>query len=178
MCTPPTGTKGRSPYASPGGAAVGTPLDEELQELPIGKGRVVRDGGDVVIFALGKAASAALQAAEQLEESGISCGVVNPIFVKPLDVELLLREARRTRRVVTVEENVLAGGFGSAVLEALAEAGLEYTSVHRIGMPDSFIEHGTAADQRRQLNLDADGIASKVLAAFFPQVSVPQTQPQ
>ena len=160
------------------GAAVGAPLDDELQELPIGKGRVVREGGDVVIFALGKAVSAALQAAEQLEESGISCGVVNPIFVKPLDVELLLREARRTRRVVTVEENVLAGGFGSAVLEALAEAGLEYTSVHRIGMPDSFIEHGTAADQRRQLNLDADGITSKVLAAFFPQVAAPQAQPR
>ena len=160
------------------GAAVGTPLDDELQELPIGKGRVVREGGDVVIFALGKAVSAALQAAEQLEESGVSCGVVNPIFVKPLDVELLLGEVRRTRRVVTVEENVLAGGFGSAVLEALAEAGLEYTSVHRIGMPDSFIEHGTAADQRRQLNLDAAGITSKVLAAFFPQVAAPQAQPR
>ena len=97
------------------------------------------------------------------------------IFVKPLDVELLLSEARRTRRVVTVEENVLAGGFGSAVLEAIAEAGLEYASVHRIGMPDSFIEHGTAADQRKQLHLDAEGIATKVLSEFFPQVGAPQT---
>ena len=157
------------------GAAVGTPLDEELEELPIGKGRVVRDGSDVVIFALGKSVSAALQAAEQLARDGISCGVVNPIFVKPLDVELLLQEARRTRRVVTVEENVLAGGFGSAVLEAIAEAGLEYTSVHRIGMPDSFIEHGTAADQRRQLHLDAAGIAAQALSAFFPQVGAPQS---
>ena len=100
--------------------------------------------------------------------------MVNPIFVKPLDVELLLKEARRTRRVVTVEENVLAGGFGSAVLEAITEAGLEYTSVHRIGMPDSFIEHGTAADQRKHLHLDAEGIASNVLSAFFPQVGAPQ----
>ena len=157
------------------GAAVGTPLDEELEELPIGKGRVVRDGSDVVIFALGKSVSAALQAAEQLARDGISCGVVNPIFVKPLDVELLLQEARRTRRVVTVEENVLAGGFGSAVLEAIAEAGLEYTSVHRIGMPDSFIEHGTAADQRRQLHLDAAGITAQALSAFFPQVGAPQS---
>ena len=156
------------------GAAVGTPLDEELQELPIGKGQVVREGSDVVIFALGKSVSAALQAAEQLARDGISCGVVNPIFVKPLDVELLLKEARRTRRVVTVEENVLAGGFGSAVLEAITEAGLEYTSVHRIGMPDSFIEHGTAADQRKHLHLDAEGIASNVLSAFFPQVGAPQ----
>ena len=157
------------------GAAVGTPLDEELQELPIGRGRVVREGSDVVIFALGKPVSAALQAAERLAEDGISCGVVNPIFVKPLDEELLLREARRTRRVVTVEENVLAGGFGTAVLEAIAEAGLEYTSVHRIGMPDSFIEHGTAADQRKRLQLDAEGIAAKVLSAFFPQVGAPQS---
>ena len=103
-----------------------------------------------------------------LAARGISCGVVNPIFVKPLDVDLLLSTARATRRILTVEENVLAGGFGSAVLEALAEAGLDDVSVHRIGMPDSFIEHGTAADQRRQLQLDAEGIVRQVLAAFFP----------
>ena len=151
------------------GAAVGAPLDGGLKELPIGKGTVVREGGDVVIFALGKPASAAVEAAEMLAEHGVSCGVVNPIFVKPLDVELLLDAARSARRILTVEENVLAGGFGSAVLEVLAEAGLEDVSVHRIGMPDSFIEHGTAADQRRRLQLDAQGIAQQVLSVFFPE---------
>ena len=153
------------------GAAVGVPLDDELKELPIGKGKVVREGSDVVIFALGKSVEAAVAAAETLSGHGISCGVVNPIFVKPLDVDLLLDTARSAGRVVTVEENVLAGGFGSAVLEALAEAGLEDTAVHRIGMPDSFIEHGTAVDQRHQLHLDAEGIVREILDAFFPDAS-------
>ena len=153
------------------GAAIGTPLDDDLRELPLGKGSVVREGGDVVIFALGKSVSAALQAADVLSGHGISCGVVNPIFVKPLDVDLLLEAARSAGRIVTVEENVLAGGFGSAVLEALAEAGLENLPVHRIGMPDSFVEHGTAADQRHRLKLDAEGIAQQVLSVFFAGAS-------
>ncbi len=150
------------------GTAVGTPMDSNLKELPIGKGRMVREGSDVAIFALGKSASAALTAAEELSKHGISCGVYDPIFVKPLDTDLLTEAARSTRRIVTVEENVLAGGFGSAVLEALAEAGLDDVSVHRVGMPDLFVEHGTAADQRHQLQLDAEGIAEQVLNAFFP----------
>ena len=153
------------------GAAVGTPLDDDLKELPLGKGSVVREGGDVMIFALGKSVNAAVQAAGRLAGHGISCGVVNPIFVKPLDVDLLLEAARGAGRIVTVEENVLAGGFGSAVLEALAEAGLERLPVHRIGMPDSFIEHGTAADQRHRLKLDAEGITQEVLSVFFAGAS-------
>ncbi len=153
------------------GAAVGVPLDGDLTELPIGKGRVVREGRDVAIFGLGKAASAAMEAAETLAEYGIDCGVVNPIFVKPLDVDLLLDTARRVPRIVTVEENVLAGGFGSAVLEALAEAGMDDVAVHRIGMPDFFIEHGTAADQRHSIQLDAQGIVERVLSAYFPEAT-------
>ena len=153
------------------GAAVGAPLDDTLKELPLGRGAVVREGRDVAIFALGKPVSAALVAADILAEHGIACGVVNPIFVKPLDVDLLLASARSTGRIVTVEENVLAGGFGSAVLETLAEAGMEDVAVHRIGMPDSFVEHGTAVAQRHHLQLDAEGIAERVLGAFFPEAS-------
>ena len=153
------------------GAALGVLLDDHLKELPIGRGSVVQEGRDVVIFGLGRAANAAVEAADMLAEFGISCGVVNPIFVKPLDVDLLFNAARSTRRIVTVEENVLAGGFGSAVLETLAEAGFEDVAVHRIGMPDSFIEHGTAVDQRRRLNLDAQGIVDQVLGVFFPEAA-------
>ncbi len=153
------------------GAAIGTPLDDQLRELPIGRGSVVQEGRDVVIFGLGRAANAAMEAADRLAEFGISCGVVNPIFVKPLDLDLLFDAARSTRRIVTVEENVLAGGFGSAVLEALAEAGFEDVAVHRIGMPDFFIEHGTAADQRHRLNLDAEGIVDQILGVFFPETT-------
>ena len=154
------------------GAAVGVPLDEELRELPIGKGQVVREGRDVVIFGLGKSLNAALEAADQLADYGVSCGVVDPIFVKPLDEELILDAARRTGRIVTVEENVLAGGFGSAVIEALAASGKGDAAVLRIGMPDSFIEHGTAADQRRRLQLDAEGIARQILDEFFPDAGL------
>ena len=150
------------------GTATGVPLDSELKELPIGKGYVVREGSDVAIFALGKSTGAALDAAELLADFGIDCSVINPLFVKPLDIKLLLETVSKTKRIVTVEENVLAGGFGSAVLEALAEAGLNDVSVHRIGMPDSFVEHGTADAQRRQLYLDAEGIVQQVLSAFFP----------
>ena len=157
------------------GAATGVPLDGDLVELPLGKGRVVMEGSDVVIFGLGKPARAAVEAAKMLAAHGISCGVVNPLFIKPLDVDLLLEAARGAGRIVTVEENVLAGGFGSAVLEALAGAGLEKVSVHRIGMPDSFIEHGTAADQRSRLQLDAEGIARQVMSAFFPEAGTEET---
>ena len=153
------------------GAAVGVPLDSDLKELPIGRGRVVREGRDVAIFGLGKSNSAALEAAEMLAEYGIDCGVVNPIFVKPLDIDLLLDTARSVPRIVTVEENVMAGGFGTAVLEALAEAGMSDVTVHRIGMPDFFIEHGTAADQRHSLQLDAQGIVERVLGEFFPDAT-------
>ena len=149
------------------GEAVGAPMDPEPRELPIGKGSLISEGKDAVIFGLGKSLSAAVEAAELLAEQGISCGVANPIFVKPLDIELILDAARATGRIVTVEENVLAGGFGSAVIEALAEAGMGDTKVHRIGMPDSFIEHGTAVDQRRRLQVDAKGIADQVVSEFF-----------
>ena len=150
------------------GESVGVPMEEELRELPIGRGSVIREGRDLVIFGLGKSLAAALDAAEMLDDHGISCGVVNPIFVKPLDINLILDAARTTGRIVTVEENVLAGGFGSAVVEGLIAAGMEDTAVHRIGMPDSFIEHGAAADQRRRLQLDAEGIVQQVLSVLFP----------
>ena len=149
------------------GAGVGVPLDEELRELPLGKGAAVREGSDVVIFGLGKSVQMAVEAAERLEADGISCAVVNPLFVKPLDVDLLLEWARRVPRILTVEENVLAGGFGAAVLEELAAAGVEDVAVHRIGIPDSFVEHGTADAQRRRLDLDAEGIAAQVRKVFF-----------
>ncbi len=166
-----TAYKHDGPFAIriPRGAAVGVPMDEELRTLPLGRGTVLREGGDVVILSLGKAATAAVKAADILSDHGISCGVVNPRFVKPLDVDLILDSAQRTGRLVTVEENVLAGGFGSAVLEAIAAANMKDVSVHRIGMPDSFVEHGTAEEQRRRLHLDADGIARQILSVYFPQ---------
>ena len=153
------------------GTAVGVPLDEDLREIPIGKGSVLMDGDDVAIFALGKSCSASIEAAEVLAEYGISCSVVDPVYAKPLDTDLIFETARKTGRILTVEENVLAGGFGSAILEVLKDADMDDISVHRVGMPDAFIEHGTAADQRRQLQLDAEGIVDHVLDTYFPDVA-------
>ena len=153
------------------GEAVGVLRDAELRELPIGKGEVIMDGEDVAIFALGKSNNAAVEAADQLAEYGISCSVMDPVYAKPLDTELIFGVARKTGRIVTVEENVLAGGFGSSVVEVLTDAGIEDVFVHRVGMPDAFIEHGTAADQRQQLRLDAQGIVDQVLETYFPDVA-------
>ena len=153
------------------GAAIGTPLDDELEELPIGKGEVLMNGDDLSIFALGKSCNAASEAADRLAEHGVTCAVVDPVYAKPLDVDLVVSEATRTRRIMTVEENVLAGGFGSAVVEAISDAQISGVEVHRVGMPDAFVEHGTAADQRRQLQLDAEGIVHQALNRFFPEVA-------
>jgi len=149
------------------GAGVGVPMDRELRELPVGAGEVLREGPDATILALGKCVSAALEAAHILAREEISCTVVNARFVKPIDQELIVRTARQTGRVLTVEENVVTGGFGTAVLETLNEAGVHDVEVAILGMPDSFVEHASQAAQRRSLGLDAEGIARKVRERFF-----------
>ena len=164
-----TAYRHQGPFAIriPRGASIGVPMDEDLRELPIGRGESLREGRDVTLVPLGKSVQPALAAAEALEHDGISCAVLNPLFVKPLDIDLLLRSAEITGRVVTVEENVLAGGFGAAVLEALSQAGAKNLDTLRLGMPDSFVEHATADLQRQWLGLDAEGIAKSIRAAFF-----------
>ncbi len=99
-----------------------------------------------------------------LREHGISAGVVNARFVKPLDRELILELADRTGKILTVEENVLAGGFGSAVLECIAGAGLTGVSVKRVGIDDLFVEHGSQKILRRKYGLDEEGIFHAAVA--------------
>ncbi|WP_026840835.1 1-deoxy-D-xylulose-5-phosphate synthase [Citrifermentans bremense] len=144
----------------PRGAGFGVPLDQELQELPIGKGELLIDGGDLTIVAIGSTVHPALEAAAQLRQKGIFAAVVNARFIKPIDSELILAEAKKTGCLVTVEENALLGGFGSAVLELLSDAGLNAVRIKRIGIPDRFIEQGTQAQLRADLGLDAAGIAA------------------
>lgn len=151
------------PYAFryPRGSALGLDLPETIEPLPTGKGEILRPGEDGVIFALGAMVTPILAAAEALAADGLSLAVVDPRFVKPLDGELLIAEARRTGRVVTVEENVLQGGFGSAVLELLNEAGLA-CPVLRLGLPDCFVEQGSQEQLRARYGLDAPGLASRL----------------
>lgn len=146
----------------PRGSGTGCALDSEPQLLPFGQGVVLRDGGDVSIFAVGNMVEPALEAAEQLGEKGIDTAVINVRFVKPLDTGLLLRFARQTRRVVTVEEGILVGGFGSAVAELLMDHGMADVELIRLGINDTFVEHGAPAILRDKYGLTAAGIVKAV----------------
>ncbi|BCS53344.1 1-deoxy-D-xylulose-5-phosphate synthase [Geobacter sp. SVR] len=146
----------------PRGAGYGVEMDAELKTLVPGKGELLAEGGDICIAAIGSTVHPALLAAEALLHEGIKATVINARFVKPLDADLILAAARQTGRVLTVEENALQGGFGSAVMEALYDNGLQNIRVKRLGIPDRYIEHGSQAQLRRDLGIDADGIAAAV----------------
>ena len=150
----------------PKGPGPGAALDKVLQELPIGKGELLQDGKDVAILALGAMVYPALEAARELEEAGVGCRVINARFAKPLDSNLILDTAREIKRVITVEENTVAGGFGSAVLQLLESSRTQGVAVKCLGLPDTFIEHGSQSLLRSNYGLDAPGIARQVLASF------------
>jgi 1-deoxy-D-xylulose-5-phosphate synthase len=123
----------------------------------------VRKGADAVIFAIGRMVEIAKEAAERLETMGVSCAVVNGRWVKPIDPRIV-EWARSHEVVVTAEDNVGAGGFGGAVLEALAPYGLA-GRVRTVALPDQFLPHGKAADILKEHGLDAAGIAKAVFTA-------------
>jgi 1-deoxy-D-xylulose-5-phosphate synthase len=148
-------------YRYPRGKGRGLPLEGAPEPVVVGRGEKLRDGGDGVIFALGSPCHDALAAAELLGDEGLSLAVVDPRFLKPLDKELLVAEARRTGVVITVEENAVEGGFGSAILELMNEQGLA-PRLLRIGIPDRFVEQGTQAELRSQCGLDVAGLVSRI----------------
>jgi len=143
----------------------GVRRSEAPEPLTVGSAELLRTGDDVAIFALGSMVAPAQAAATALEETqGISAAVVNARFVRPLDEVRLTALAQDTGRVLTVEENALAGGFGSAVLELLADRGLGHVRVVRLGLPDRFIAHGRREDLLADCGLDAAGIAAAAVA--------------
>jgi 1-deoxy-D-xylulose-5-phosphate synthase len=148
----------------PRGAGVGVPIKDKPVALPIGHAEVLRQGSNIMIWALGNMVQDALRLAERLAlEENLSVGVVNARFVKPLDRTLLLSHAACIPLLVTMEDGVLAGGFGSAVLEALQDADCP-TAVERIGWPDKFVEHGTNTEVlRAAYGLGPDDIHRRVL---------------
>jgi len=155
---------GAAAFRFPRGTGEGVALDPEPRVLEIGKGRLARAVAgkpDVCVVAAGSTVRAAVAAAEALAAEGIAASVIDARFVKPLDEGLIVAEAARARRVVTVEEGCLPGGFGSAVLEALDRRGLvaEGIRVRRLGLPDAFLTHGDQGKQRAELGIDKDGIA-------------------
>lgn len=159
-------TSGPIAFRYPRGCGLGVALDAEIKPLEIGKGEILADGRDVLILAIGSTVAGAVAARRILAEKGIDATVVNCRFVKPMDAELICGLAEKIPNILTVEENILHGGFGSAVLEVLSDHGIQnpHIRVKRLGIEDRFVEHGSTRILRARYGLDADGIAAAVLA--------------
>lgn len=145
----------------PRGVGLGVPLTDSLETLPVGKAEVLQEEGDIAFLAVGTMVEKAKEAAAILKEEGIEAAVVNMRFIKPLDTELLGEMARTKRLLITAEENVLAGGFGSAVAEYLADHGIEVPLL-RFGIPDRFIEQGTRRELLSLCGLQPDEMAERI----------------
>jgi 1-deoxy-D-xylulose-5-phosphate synthase len=161
----------------PRGYGAGVPLEKEIRPLPIGKAEVLTTGTDAVILAIGVTVMASLEAQRQLQEQGISVTVVNSRFVKPLDRGLICSLATTTPLIVTVEENVMQGGFGSAVLECLSDEGMTGNRVLRLGIGDTFVEHGAQQVLRAKYGIDGAGIAKAVSHAVKEAGAFQRQQP-
>lgn len=146
----------------PRGSGEGVTIDPEMRSIPIGKGEVMRDGKDAVIFAIGAEVWPAVRAAEILNAEGIHVAVLNARFIKPLDDDLIRRYCKPGTKVLTVEEGSLAGGFGSALMERAEQIGIRGFEIQRIGIPDEYVSHGSQDILRAQYDLHPEGIASRV----------------
>ncbi len=147
----------------PRGNGAGVKMDKDFRMIPIGTGEILKDGDDIALLAIGVSVQFALEAAAHLKEKGISAMVVNARFVKPLDKSLILDVARMIKKIITIEENSVKGGFGNSVIDLLQENDICDVSVRCIGVPDTFIEHGTQEAIREKYGLDAKGIMNKAL---------------
>jgi 1-deoxy-D-xylulose-5-phosphate synthase len=147
----------------PRGNGYGVPLDQTLKAIPVGRAETLREGSDGAVLALGSMVAPTIEAATVLEQQhGIRLTVVNARFVKPLDAALILALAAKYGSLITIEENALQGGFGTAVLELLEEQGLSGTRVLRLGYPDNAIPQGEQNELRELLGLDPAGICTSI----------------
>lgn len=142
----------------PRGTAEGVKFENQNIPIPIGKGEVLEKGEDLLILAIGRSVNEALSAHDKLISEDIFATVVNCRFVKPLDAHLIGSLARKIPRIITVEENVREGGFGSSVLECLSDQGITGFVLKRIGIPDTFVEHGSQSLLRSKYGIDAPAI--------------------
>lgn len=152
----------------PRGSALGVKLEPGFSKIEIGKAEKLSDGEDVAILAVGSMVNYADKAVAILKESGISSELVNMRFIKPLDTQLLDEIASKHEKIVTIEENNLPGGFGSAVLEYFNDKNFK-NDILRIGIPDTFIDHGTQSELHKQISIDPAGIVSQI-TTFFKSV--------
>jgi 1-deoxy-D-xylulose-5-phosphate synthase len=145
----------------PRGCGPGAPLPAEPEDIPMGRAEVLQDGREVQLWALGDMIPLAKQAAQQLADKGVQAGIVNPRFIAPLDRELLSRQAATARCIVTLENSVVAGGFGSRVNEALSEIGWRGACL-RFGWPDRFIPQGPFNVMAERYGLTAPSIVERI----------------
>lgn len=155
----------------PRGEGLGVEMDTRLLRLPLGRAELLTDGHDLAILALGHGVYPSLMAARELEKEGISTAVVNARFAKPMDRGLIVQLARKTRRLITVEEHVLHGGFGSAVLEILEQEGVLGVEVKRIGLPDQFIGHGAVKLLRERYGFTTETLLREMQAFLQTRLS-------
>ncbi|MCX6388172.1 MAG: hypothetical protein NTX07_05525 [Solirubrobacterales bacterium] len=148
----------------PRGAGEGVEVPSDPQPIAVGTGEILHQGERVALVGYGSGVSKSLAAAEILRETGINATVVDARFAKPIDVGLMAQVAAEHDLVVTVEEGVLQGGFGSAVWESLNEAGVECRML-RVGLPDRFVTHGAPALLHQEVGFTAERIAERVSAA-------------
>ncbi|MFZ4444474.1 MAG: 1-deoxy-D-xylulose-5-phosphate synthase [Planktothrix agardhii] len=166
-------TQGPIAMRYPRGSGLGVPLMEEGWEaLPIGKGEILRHGDDLLLMGYGSMVNMSMQVAEILSEHGIEATVINPRFVKPLDVELIAPLAKQIGKVVTIEEGCLMGGFGSAVAEALLDNNV-VVPVKRFGVPDILVDHAEPNESFADLGLTSSQISEQIREAFFVQNKQP-----
>ena len=146
----------------PRGIGEGVPLEKDVTPLPLGKAEILSHGDDVLILAIGRMVGHALAAQKILLERKIETTVVNCRFVKPFDSELIGGLAKKIPRIITLEENILQGGFSSAVLENLADQGINSFNIRRLGIRDTFVEHGPQDVLLTKYGLDRDTIVRTV----------------
>ena len=146
----------------PRGNGYGVALDQTFNVIPVGRAELLREGDAAAILALGTMVNPALEAAAALDAEGIALTVINARFIKPLDESLIIAMAEKFGILITIEENALQGGFGSAILELLEQRGFNGTRVLRLGYPDSYIPQGEQHELRTMLGLDPAGIAASI----------------
>jgi 1-deoxy-D-xylulose-5-phosphate synthase len=152
--------KGPVAVRYPRGAGLGVKMDYEPDPLPIGSAEVLREGGDLSLVAIGSMVEIARAAALELASGGVDASVINARFLKPLDRELLLSEARRTGLVITLEENVVSGGFGAAVMELFQGEDLRGVTTRAVGLPDEFVTHGSRAQLMKDCGMTVEDVVA------------------
>jgi 1-deoxy-D-xylulose-5-phosphate synthase len=150
----------------PRGLGTGVPLDQVPAPMEIGRGERLSEGSDLTLLAYGGMVPVALEAAAALRARGLSVGVANARFAKPLDLALLREIRAASPRVMTLEEHLEMGGFGSSVLEAFHREGWDASGLRVHAIPDTFVEHGPAPEQRSRYKLDAEGVVERALELY------------